>query len=164
MKANNMKKYSQLQKIISVLMSFILMIEFTGCYGTRIIPTSEIKVTDKYLIHSKNSTYSVDNVIISDGMLSGKLYSNIKNYGNADKFHMYLSSDLGLKINNDLISVPVSSITRIEQYVPERGKTTLFIVLFVAGFVAIGVGGALIINSLINSYVNTDETTFCSNW
>jgi hypothetical protein len=161
MKTSQMKKYSQLQKIISVLMFFILMIELTGCYSTRIISTSEFTVSDKYLIHIKNSTYSVDNVLISDGILSCKLDLSEKNYGNANKTHIYLSSDSVLKINNDLISVPVGSITKIEQKVPDPRKTrTLTTVLIVAGSVGVIAGlSVLLINSLVNSLTPSVEPT-----
>ena len=128
-----MKEYSQLQKILAVLISFLLMIEFTGCYSTRIMSTSEINISDKYLIHAKKFTLAVDNVVISDGMLSGKINFTKQKHGDSGNTHIYLSSDSALKINDNLISLPVGSIATIEQKIPNPKKTALLTVLVVAG-------------------------------
>lgn len=163
-----MKKYSRLQKIISVLMSFILMTEFTGCYSTKVISTSEIKVSDKYFIHSKNSTYPVlDNALISNDTLSGKLYLGKNNFSKENVAHIYVLSDSLIKINNDVISIPTNRITKIEHKVYDLVKTkTLTTIVIIAwctaGAVLIGVGVAVIFNSLIVD--SPGSTTFCSNW
>jgi hypothetical protein len=160
-----MEKFSLPQKIISVLMCLILMLEFSGCYSTRIISTSEITASDKYLIHCNNSTYSVDKVGISNGILSGKPDFSENNHGSAKKTHIYLSANAPLKINNDLISVPVSCVTKIEQYVPEPGKTATLIILFTAVGIGIGIGSWVLISNLIMDITTANTSTiFCSNW
>ena len=99
-------------------MPFILMIEFTGCYSTKIITTSEITQSDKYLIHSKKSTYLSYNDTISDGILLGNLDFNRKNFYDLNNIDIYLASDSGLIVNNDRISFPVNSIKKIQLTVP----------------------------------------------
>ena len=123
------------------------MIEFTGCYSTRILSTSEINQADYYLIKSKESVYLSYNDTISDGILSGKLDFNNKKLNDPRFSHIYLSSDSLLTINNDRISLPVNSIEKIKQRVPEPGKTralkTLLIIGAAAGATTLGIIAAV---------------------
>jgi hypothetical protein len=142
-----MKPDTQLQKIISILMAFILMIELTGCYSIRILTASEINQSDYYLIHGKESVYLSYNDTISDGILSGKLDFNNKKFNDPRISHIYVSSDSLLTISNDRISLPVNSIEKIKQRVPEPGKTrtlkTLLIIGAAAGSTTLGIIAAV---------------------
>ena len=135
-----MKTNTQLQKIISILMPFILMIEFTGCYSTRIFSAYDINQSDYYLIHSKKSTYLSYNDTISDGILSGKLDFNTRNLTDPKYLHVYLQSDSSFIINNDRFTLPVNSIKEIKQRVRDQKKTrtlsTVLIVVASVGFIA----------------------------
>jgi hypothetical protein len=148
-----MKTYTQPQKIVSVLITYILLIQFTGCYSTKIISTSEITQSDSYLVHSKKSTYLAYNVTISDEILSGTLDFNNKKFTDPKYLHIYLSSDSLLTINNSQISFPINSIKEIKQKVPDAGKTkTLKILLIVAGVtvVTVSVLGVIAMISFAN--------------
>jgi hypothetical protein len=168
-----MKKQLQLQKAISVLMSFILMIEFTGCYSSKILSTSEISGSEKYAIHNKNSVYYADKAVISDGILSCKLDFSERNYSNSHRTHIYLSSDSLLKITSDFLSMPVNTISKIEQKVPDKGKTkALAFILIVAG-IGIGVGLVFMISDMIKIVADipvianggpNSSTGLCTNW
>ena len=160
-----MEKHSQPRRIISVLMSFILMIEFTGCYTTRVISAPEIGSSGKYLVHCKNSKYQVNDIVISNGILSGKLNLSGENYGSVNKTNIYVSSDSVIKINDGLISLPVSSITKIEQKVHDPGKTkTLTAILIVSGCVAAAVGiYALVANFVLAGVINNASNTIKAN-
>ncbi|HEX7494553.1 MAG TPA: hypothetical protein VF346_10050, partial [Bacteroidales bacterium] len=72
-----MKKYSQIQKIISALMIFLLLIQLSGCYSSKIISSSVLPLPDSikcsYIIHSQNSKYLLVNTIISNGILCGRI-------------------------------------------------------------------------------------------
>jgi hypothetical protein len=164
-----MKTYSQLQKIIAVLITFILMIELTGCYSTKTISTSEIKKSDIYLIHCKNSNYPVNNVIISNEILSGSLDAGIDNHGKIIKNHIYLSSDSAINFNNYLITVPIDKIAKIEQKVYDPGKTKTLKASLIIG------GGVLVVITIIGTvylikelgeiaYPSDGSTGLCSNW
>jgi hypothetical protein len=132
-----MKSIKQFRKIIAVLMVFILMGEFTGCYSTQNLTISDISSSDIYFVHAKSVTYPVDSVVISEGVLSGKLELTMNSKGNVNKSkengpsdkskpiknHIYLSSGSGIEIENDNLSVPVQSITKIEQKIPDPGRT-----------------------------------------
>ena len=142
-----MKPDTQMKKSLSILMALILIIEFTGCYSTKILSTSEINQSDYYLIHSKESVYLSYNDTISDGILSGKLDFNNKKFNDPRISHIYISSDSLLALNNDRISLPVNSIEKIKQRVPEPGKTrtlkTLLIIGAVAGATTLGIMAAV---------------------
>ena len=137
-----MKPGSQLQKIISILLSFILLIELTGCYSTKIYTASEINQSDYYLIHGNMTTYATYNNTISDGILSGKIDFNTRNLTDSRYLHVYLLSDSSLIINNDRFTLPVNSIKEIKQRIRDQKKTrTLTTALIVVA--GIGVVAAL---------------------
>ena len=165
-----MKRDSELQKVISAFMLFVLLIEFTGCYSTKIIPTSDLTSSTSYMIHCKKASYPVYNVEIADSILTGKIDIMKMKSGTGDKTHIYLTADSVLKFNNDMISFPVQYISRVEKKVPDTRKTrTLTTFLIVAGCVGLGIGLIALTVSLANSAVEvmypTDGSTgFCTNW
>jgi hypothetical protein len=122
-------------EIASVSGFFILtptLIQFTGCYSTRNITVSDIKASDKYDIHSKNSTYPIlDNAFISDSILSGTLYLGKINYVKGNVTNIYVLTDSVIKIDKDLISIPTNRIIKIEQkvYDPDKTKTLVKIII-----------------------------------
>jgi len=138
------------------------MIEFTGCYSTKILTTSDINSSDLYLIHGTKVSYAVNNVTISDSILSANLDAGNKTYGSAIKNQIYLSSDSAINFDNYLITVPVDKIVKIEQKVPDQKKTRTT-VLIVAGCVGVvSVVSAIIIANSINRAAN-ETATECSN-
>jgi hypothetical protein len=156
------------------------MIEFTGCYSTKILTASEINSSDIYLIHGIKASYPVNNVTISDSILSANFDAGNKKYGSAIKNQIYLSSDSAINIDNYLLTVPVDKIVKIEQKVSDQKKTrTLTTVLIVAGCVGlVTVVSAIIIansitkaadqtatecSNIINADLNS-STGLCSNW
>jgi hypothetical protein len=145
-----MGKKAQLKQIISVIMIFMLLIQLTGCYSTRTIAVSDIKASDKYDIHSDKTLYpTFSNAVVSDSLLSGKLSLSKRNYGREFITHIYISSDSIIRINNynDLISIPIYGISKIEHEVYDPMKTrintskTIGIILAVIGCVTFAVSG-----------------------
>jgi hypothetical protein len=165
-----MKRGSELQKAISSIMLLVFFVEFTGCSSTKVIPASEIKSSETYMIHSKKASYPVYNAEITDSIFTCKIDLNKMNSGTGGKAHIYLVADSVLKFNNDVISFPVKYISRIEQKVPDTGKTrALTTFLIVAGCVGLGIGLIAVTVSLINSaaevmYPTDGSTGLCSNW
>lgn len=164
-----MKKYSQLQQIISILITFVFLIEITGCSTTRAVQTSEFKASDKYIIHTQKTTYPVDSTEISEGILTCKL-DLIKNSNNgANKTHIYLSSDSAINLNNGVLSVPVACITKIEQKVSDPKKTK-WLVASIAITIGVGLTIGLIVatvalfDTVIIEPQETGSTGMCTNW
>jgi hypothetical protein len=114
-----MKKYSQFQKIIATLMIFLLLIQLSGCYSTKVISSSTLPLPNSskypYIIHGQNTKYLLENTVISNGILSGKIdtmedYRQIKN-----KIHIYIKSHSVIKISTKkILSIPLDSIEKVE--------------------------------------------------
>jgi Outer membrane protein beta-barrel domain len=114
-----MKKYSQIQKIVSVLMIFLLLMQLSGCYSTKIISSSTLPIADSikcsYTVHCHNSNYMLEKVIISNGILSGKI-DTTGNYYIKNRVHIYLLSDSVMKINTGyILSIPLDGIEKVEK-------------------------------------------------
>ena len=150
-----MKEFTQLQKIISVLMIFGVMIEFTGCYSARPISTNEIMPTDKNLIHTSKYNYPVDSVKISDGVLTGKVDMANKDYKGIVKNNIYLFSDTAVKFNNDIITIPLDKVASIERMVPDQKKTRTAIIT--SSLVGVGIVAIILTGIAINNTVKATE-------
>jgi hypothetical protein len=169
-----MKTNTQLQKIIAVLMIFIIMTEFTGCYSTRILSASEISSSDINVIHVKNSDFPVDSLKVSDGILSARLHIGVKHAADnkSNQTKIYLVGDSATKIADGILSSPVKNITKIEQKIPEPKKTRNLIIGLVAGglLITASVFTIIALNNLAEETINTinaageTSTTLCSNW
>jgi len=128
-----MKIPAQLQKVISVLMSFIMMAEFSGCYTQRILSTSDISSGSYFLIHCQEAVYPAYNTIISDEILTGSLDFNKPDLKYPNNIHIYLISDSSLRINNDRFTLPVTAIKEIRQSVRDQKKTRILTALLIVG-------------------------------
>jgi hypothetical protein len=127
-----MEEYSQLRKIVSILMIFILLIYLSGCYSTRIISSSDLPFPGSskhdYIIHGQYSKCVLDNAVISNGILSGRIEGEDSTH-TGYKIHVFLSSDSVMKINTEKIfSVPLDRIAKIEIRKVAAGKTILLVV------------------------------------
>jgi hypothetical protein len=124
-------------------MIFILMIELTGCYSTRIATSSDIKSTEIYFIHGQKINCYISDAVISDGILSGKTVPVIKNNNKINRNNIYISSDSVIKIEYNILSVPLFSITKIEQRVPDPEKTKELKTALIVGCSALTVLGII---------------------
>lgn len=134
-----MEKYSQFMKTISVSMIFILLIQLSGCYSYKIISSSDLPLPNPskhpYIIHSQNSKYLLDNIVISNGILSGKIdtVEDSRHVGN--KIHVYLLSDSVMKINKEkILSIPLEGIEKVEM-----AKVNKMGTIFLVGICALGI-------------------------
>lgn len=121
-----MGKKAQFKQIIFVLIIFMLLIQFTGCYSTKIITVSDIKASDIYDIHTEKTDYTTfSKAVVSDSLVSGKLFLGNSNSGAKTNTHIYISSDTVIQLNNNLISIPINRITKIEHEVYDPVKTKI---------------------------------------
>lgn len=153
-----MKEYSQIQKVISALMIFILLIYLSGCQSTRIISKFDLPVPDSskysYIVHSEKSKILLDNgAAISNGILSGKInkFSDDEQYSNGKKIHLYTSSNSAISIDTGrILSVPLKEVTKVELIKVDLGKTMVFIAGYTLGLLL--VAGLIILNSNAHSF------------
>jgi hypothetical protein len=114
-----MEKKSQLHKIISVFMIFIILIQLVSCYTIKKISTSEIPISGNgnyklgkgnYIFHSKKSNYNLklDTVIMNENFIGKVDFTNSKLRGK--KIYIYISSDSLIKFNDSNIMLSDTSI------------------------------------------------------
>jgi hypothetical protein len=112
-----MKKYSQSLVSLSVLMIFILLLQLTGCYSTRVISASDLVLpySEKYsyVIHTPDSKYLLIDASISSDTIFGRI-NKLESGGRGDKVRIYLSSDSLFKNNMDsLVKIPLDNIVKV---------------------------------------------------
>jgi hypothetical protein len=120
-----MNKYSGFEKMVSIVMIFIMLIQFSGCVSTKILSKSDLPVSGiwPYKIRCQKTNFLLKDVEVSNGKLSGKVettessrYANIVN--------IYLASDSVVKINEEnILTVPLESITRVKLVETSTAKT-----------------------------------------
>jgi hypothetical protein len=140
-------------------MIFILMIEFTGCYSARIVTSSDIKSSEICFIHGQKINSQISETIISDGILSGKMSSGKKSKGKININHIYISPDSVVKIENNTLSVSVSSITKIEQKIPDPKKTKQLKTALIVGCSTLTVLGIISTILIINDAAKSGPRT-----
>ena len=137
-----MKKHNQLIKAISLLMTFIILIQLSGCYATRTVKSADLtNLPDQfkynYIIHTDSTKFQIFSVSLSDGKLSGTK-SSIRPMG-GNSVHVYLSA--GTILNPDQMAtfkVNMENISKIE--IKESN---------VAGTVVLGIFGLIAIIGII---------------
>lgn len=122
--------YSQTQKIISIILIFIILIEFSGCASTRTVSSvADLPRSGEYyyFVHVQNEKYELQDVLISDGILSGKI-NNDRFSKAGNKIHFYIASDTVVQISTEgMLYVHVNDISDIEVVKASSGKTTLLV-------------------------------------
>jgi hypothetical protein len=111
-----MKEYLRLQEFFLVLMIFILLIQLSGCLSYRVISSYELPNSSKYhyTIYSQNSKFPLENTVISNGILSGKVGSRHSSRRNS--IHIYLTTDTVIKIDTEnILSIPLNRIAKVEK-------------------------------------------------
>ena len=148
-----MIKYSQFLESLSVLMIFILLLQLTGCYSTRVISASDLVLpySEKYsyVIRTQNSKYSLINASISSDTLYGRI-NKIKSGVRGNIVRIFLSSDSLLKDNPDsLVKIPLDNIVKVVDVKFSTFATIMFIP--VAFFI-----GSLIYVAIFGFHINVN--------
>jgi hypothetical protein len=138
-----MKKYYEYQKIVSIFLSFILIISTSGCYTLHGLTKQDIQYANKttYLLHGPTSYCKLTNVIISDGILSGSIDYVISNPQKDKSIHIYAAPDSSIKRTGDKVQVPFANIVKVEVYKIDGLKT----VIDVAGSLSFAFLGVVLI-------------------
>jgi len=134
---------------MALLLSAFMIFELPGCYSTRSISKSEIQYANRtyYFIHGRNTSYRISSVNISNGILSGFIDYSATVTKNRS-IHIYVAPDSAIVKSNEAVSVPFSSIAKVEVDKIDGGKSLLmglgvgYTALFVVGLIAILTKGA----------------------
>jgi hypothetical protein len=109
-------KYSQFQKIISMLLTCVILVHLTGCYSLKPISTAEISISKNKncVINSHGSKYFATITEIAKDTLYCKISEDLfTDY--VAKTYIYLLPDSSLNIYNDKnISLPLASIDKVK--------------------------------------------------
>ena len=129
-----MKPYSQFQKIISELMIFLLLIQLSGCYSTKMMSRSRLPLAN-----------------ISNGILSGEIDTTGNSLDIKNRIRMYLSSDSVMKINPGyILSIPLDGIAKVKMAKYDVGLT-IILVGFCAAICTLGIIAVVAITKLNSS-------------
>ncbi|MBN1183407.1 MAG: hypothetical protein JXB49_14035 [Bacteroidales bacterium] len=139
-----MKKYSQFSESLSALMTFILLLQLTGCYSNRVISSSDLVLPYyekySYVIRTPDSKYLLNNASISSDTLYGRIIK-IESGIAGNKVRLYLSADSLLKVNTfSLVAIPLNNIAKTVDVKFSTLKTIVYgaiIVPVAIGLVAI---------------------------
>jgi hypothetical protein len=110
-----MKGYRDHQKLLFAAIIIILILN-SGCSRYRIISSYDLPSPEKYhyTIYGQSSKYPLENTIISNDSISGKV--NLKRSYNINSIHIYPVTDSVIKISQEsILSIPLSSIAKVEK-------------------------------------------------
>jgi hypothetical protein len=111
-----MKVYQDHRKLFISAVIFILLIHNSGCTSYRIISSYDLPSPEKYhyTIYGHSSRYPLENTIISNDSISGKVNRN-RSY-KINSIHIYPVTDSVIKINSEnILRIPMNSIARVEK-------------------------------------------------
>jgi len=124
LKLSTMKNFSIVQKIVASVLSALLIIQFSGCRTLAPLPRNDIQYSEKnhYYIHGTNSSFEVSGTTIDNGIFTGIVSHPATKPAKGQLMHLYVAPDSVIKIDGQVISVPVSNIAKAEIYKVDAGK------------------------------------------
>jgi hypothetical protein len=163
-----MKKYSEFQKVVSVILSFIMLISVSGCYSLHSLTRNEIQYANRttYFLHGPDSYYKLANATISNGVLSATIDYVVSHPEKAKTIHIYVAPDSVIKKTGDKVQIPFANIAKVEVFELDGMKTimsvagticTALIVVFLIALIAKGSSCPFIYASTGNVYNFTGE-------
>lgn len=146
-----MKKYSQLLESLSVLLIFILLLQLSGCYSTRVISASDLVIPDSenysYVIRTRDAKYRLENPSITADTLYARI-TKTESVVRGNKVRMYLSADSLLKFHEGgLVKIPLNKITRAVDAEFSLGQTIFLgvisipVAIFIAMLIDLAING-----------------------
>jgi hypothetical protein len=114
------------------LLIFILLLQQFGCVSLNTISTANLPAYSPkyaYAIHCHKSVYVLQKIAVVNDTLSGKIYNPQTDVLATGKMiRIYLSSDSLVKISpTNILSLPLSGITKVQTVEEDSGKTTALV-------------------------------------
>jgi hypothetical protein len=122
-----MKKYKEYQKVVSILLSFLMIITTSGCLSVKSLTKNDIQSTDRsiYFLHGPHSMYKITNATISEGVLSGSIDNVVSPVQKSKSIHIYAAPDSSIVKNGDRVQVQFKNIVKVEDYEIDGAKTII---------------------------------------
>ena len=154
-----MKKYNVYQKVVALLLSAIIILEFTGCYSLRGVSKGEVPYSTKkyFFVHGPTSYLQINNVSISNGVLSGKINELIKTPVKGQSVHLFVAPDSAIKITGKIVQIPFNNIAKAEIYKVDGGKSILMGIGVVASAFLVIILIALLLKGASCPFVYSDD-------
>ena len=120
-----MRKFNRFQQTLAWVLSFLVILQFSGCWTVKQIPRSQLGYSEKtyYFIHGQNSSYQITNTTLSEGILSGKVTSLTEAPEKGKAIHIYVAPDSAVRVNGDVITVSSANIAKMEIDDIDVGRT-----------------------------------------
>ncbi len=141
-----MQKQSEYQRTVALFLAGLIMFTFSGCYTLKGVHKGEIQYSagKYYYIHGVNSAFQINNAVISNGVLTGKITHLPEPQKKKDIVHVYVAPDSVIKNDGSNISIPFENIAKAEINKLDGSKT----VIFTTG-IAVGTVYAIVIIALL---------------
>ncbi len=125
-----MKKYYEYQKVVSILLSFIVVISSSGCYSIKSLTRNDIQSANRtvYYLHGSDASYKLSNAVISEDFLTGSIDYVVSNTEKSKVINIYAAPDSSIKKNGDRVQVPFRNIVKVEVYKVDGLKTVIAVV------------------------------------
>lgn len=120
-----MRKFNRFQKTLAWFLSFLVILQFSGCWTVKKVPRGELGYSEKtyYFIHGRNTAWQITNTSLSEGILSGRIANLEKAPEKGQVIHLYVAPDSAVTVNGDIISLPSANIAKMEVYKVDVGRT-----------------------------------------
>lgn len=120
-----MKRSLIIHKNVALLLSALLLIQFSGCRTLRSLPLREIQYSEKqhYYVHGQEKYYQISGVAVSEGTLTGLISNPPEPPLKGKVMHIYIAPDSVIKVKDNFVSIPFTNIAKAEIYDTDVEKT-----------------------------------------
>lgn len=120
-----MRKFNTIQQITAVVLSVLILIQFSGCRTLTGISRTEIPYSERtnFYIHRSDTSFHITNTYLADGFYSGIVTPAPEKPGKGDMMHIYVAPDSAIIAVGNKISIPVANVAKAEIFKVEAGRT-----------------------------------------
>ncbi len=130
-----MRKFNIIQQIVAVVLSALVILQFSGCRTVTGIQRTEIPFSERthFYIHGADTSFLITNTKLADGFFSGVVPLSPEKLNKGQIMHLYIAPDSVISSDGDNISVPVANIAKAEILKVEAGRTITVVAGAAAG-------------------------------
>lgn len=130
-----MRKFNISQQIVAVVLSALVILQFSGCRTVTGIERTEISYSEKthYYIHGAYTTFLITNTQLADGFFSGVVSPSTEKPDRGQIMHLYIAPDSVISSVGDNVRVPVANIAKAEILKVDAGRSITVVAGAAAG-------------------------------